>query len=127
MIIQIYRTELHSNKANSTDTEALFLDLHLSILNAFYPKFITRDEFVFDVVNFPSLDDDVSRAPSHDVYVTNLIRFGRLSSHLADFSARKRTFTAKFLNRDISSIKFRKHFLSYIVDTSNWFLNIIPD
>ena len=31
---QIYPTELQLNKANSSDTEALFLDLNLSIINS---------------------------------------------------------------------------------------------
>ena len=33
MICQIYPTELQLNKANTSDTEAAFLDLHLSISN----------------------------------------------------------------------------------------------
>ena len=33
MVCQIYPTELHFNKANSSDTEALILDLNLSITN----------------------------------------------------------------------------------------------
>ena len=33
MVIQIYHLELQPNKANTSDTEAAFLDLHLSIFN----------------------------------------------------------------------------------------------
>ena len=33
MVSQIYPSELQQNKANSSDTEAAFLDLHLSISN----------------------------------------------------------------------------------------------
>ena len=32
MISQIYPSELQLNKANTSDTEAAFLDLHLSLL-----------------------------------------------------------------------------------------------
>ena len=35
MVKQIYTPELQLNKANNTDTEAPFLDLHLSIANGF--------------------------------------------------------------------------------------------
>ena len=35
MVKQIYPPELQLNKANNTDTEAPFLDLHLSIANGF--------------------------------------------------------------------------------------------
>ena len=33
MVSQIYHSELQLNKANTSDTEAAFLDLHLSISN----------------------------------------------------------------------------------------------
>ena len=35
MVNQIYPSELQLNKANTSDTEAPFLDLHLSIANGF--------------------------------------------------------------------------------------------
>ena len=41
MVSQIYPSELHLNKTNNSDTEATFLDLHLSISNdMFLPKFM---------------------------------------------------------------------------------------
>ena len=44
MVGQIYPTELQLNKANSSDTEAPFLDLNLSITNdiVFSLKFMTN-------------------------------------------------------------------------------------
>ena len=70
MVGQIYPTELQLNKANSSDTEAPFLDLNLSITNGivsskFYDK---RDDFNFEIVNLPFLDGDVPRSPSYGVY-----------------------------------------------------------
>ena len=59
MVNQIYPPELHVqlNKANITDAETPFLDLHLSIANGFVsPKiYDKRDNFDFDIVNFPFL------------------------------------------------------------------------
>ena len=61
MITQIYPTELQLSKAYSSDTEALCLDLHLLISNDFILSKIydKRDDFDFDIVNFPVLDGDV--------------------------------------------------------------------
>ena len=36
MVRQIYSSELQLNKVNTSDTEAAFLDLHLSIAYSFY-------------------------------------------------------------------------------------------
>ena len=55
MLSHIYPSELQLNKANTTDTEAAFLDLYLSISNdinstKIYDK---HDNFDFEIVNFP--------------------------------------------------------------------------
>ena len=55
MVSQIYPSELQLNKTNTFDTEAAFLDLHLSTSNnkvstKIYDK---RDDFDFKIVNFP--------------------------------------------------------------------------
>ena len=69
MVHRIYSPELQLNKANTSDTEALFLDLHLSISNGFVSSKIydKRDDFDFDIVNFPFLNGDVSRSTSYGV------------------------------------------------------------
>ena len=57
---QIYPTELQLNRANSSDTEAPFLDLNLSITIGKVSSKICdkRDDFNFEIVNFPFLDGD---------------------------------------------------------------------
>ena len=76
MVGQIYPTELQLNNANSSDTEALFLDLNLSITNGIVSSKIydKRDDFNFEIVNFPFLDGDVPRSPFYGVYISQLIR-----------------------------------------------------
>ena len=55
MVSQIYPSELQLNKANASDTKAAFLDLHLSISNDIVSTKIydKRDDFDFEIVNFP--------------------------------------------------------------------------
>ena len=85
MVGQIYPTELQLKKANSSDTEAPFLDLNLSISNGIVSSKIydKRDDFNFVIVNFPFLDGDVPRSPSYDVYILHLIRFARMCTNVA--------------------------------------------
>ena len=80
MVNQIYPPELQLNKASTSDTDAPFLDLHLSISNGFvYSKiYDKRDDFDFDIVNFPFLDSDVPRRSSYGVYISQLLRFARV-------------------------------------------------
>ena len=74
MVNYIYPPELKLNKANTSDTEAPFLDLHLSISNGFVSSKIydKRDDFDFDIVNFPFLDGDVPRLPLTGFIFLNL-------------------------------------------------------
>ena len=80
MVNQIYPPEFQLNKAYTSDTEAPFLDLHMSISNGFISSKIydKRDDFDFNIVNFPFLDGDVPRRPSYGVYISQLIRFAQV-------------------------------------------------
>ena len=84
MVSQIYPSELQLNKANTSDTEAAFLDLHLSISNDIVSAkiYVKSDDFDFEIVNFPFLDGDVPRSTSYGVYISQLIRFARHLSML---------------------------------------------
>ena len=63
MVSQIYPSELQLNKSNTSDIEAAFLDLHLSISdgNVSTKIYDKRDDFDFEIVNFPFLDGEVPR------------------------------------------------------------------
>ena len=67
MVKQIYPSELQLNAANSTGTEIPFLNLHLTISDGFVSSKIydKRDDFDFDIVNFPFLDGDIPRATAY--------------------------------------------------------------
>ena len=73
MVGQIYISELKLNKSNTSDKEAAFLDLHLSISNDIVSTKIydKRDDFYFYIVNFPFLDGDVPRSTSNGVFFPN--------------------------------------------------------
>ena len=77
MVHRIYPAQLQLNKANASDTEAALLDFNLSIHNdiVFTKIYDKRDDFNFDIVNFPFLDGDVPQRPSYGVYISQLIRF----------------------------------------------------
>ena len=91
MVGQIYPTELQLYKVNSSDTEAPFLDLNLSITNGIDSSKIydKLDGFNFEIVNFPFLDGDVPRSSSYGVYIFQLIRFARVCYNVDDFNNRK--------------------------------------
>ena len=115
MVSQIYPSELQLNKANTSDTEAAFLDLHLSISNDIVPTkiYVKRDDFDFEIINFPFLDCDVPRSTSYGVYISQLIRFAGASSYVADFNTRNKLLTQKLLKQGYRYHKLRKTFSKF--------------
>ena len=54
-----------------------------------------RDDFDFGIVNFPFLDGGLPRSTSYGVYISQLIRFARVSSHIDDVNTRNKVLTTK--------------------------------
>ena len=92
-----------------TYTKAAFLDLYLSISNDIVSTKIydKRDDFDFEIVNFPFLDGDVPRSTS---YISQLIRFAKACSSITDFNTRNKLLTQKPLEQDYRYHKLRKTF-----------------
>ena len=67
-----------------------------------------RDDFDFDIVNFPFLDGDVPRSTSYGVYTSQPIRFARMSSHVDAVSTRSKVLTAKLLRQGYRYHKIRE-------------------
>ena len=88
MVSQVYPSELQLNKANTSDTDAAIVDLHLSISNDIVStkNYDKRDDFDFEIVNFTFLDGAVPRSTSYGVYISQLIRCARASSYVTDFN-----------------------------------------
>ena len=94
------------------------MDLHLSIVDGFvsckiYDK---GDDFDSEIVNFPFLDGDAPRAASYGVYISQLIRFARVSCHVTNFNIHNKLLTAKLLNQGYHKLRkafskfYRRHF-----------------
>ena len=64
-------------------------------------------------MNFPFLDGDVPRSTSYGVYISQLIRFARVSSQVGDFNTRNKVLTAKLLRQGYRYHKIRKAFSKF--------------
>ena len=80
------------------------------LLTKIYDK---RDDFDFNIVIFLFLDGDVSRSTSYGVYISQLIRFARVSSHDYDFNTRNKVLTAQLLKQGYRYKSFRKAFSNF--------------
>ena len=67
----------------------------------------------FEIVNLPFLDGDVSCSTSYGVYISQLIRFARASSHVADFNNSNNLLTQKLLKQGCLYHKLHKTFSKF--------------
>ncbi|MCG8046209.1 MAG: hypothetical protein N0E48_11230 [Candidatus Thiodiazotropha endolucinida] len=112
MVNQIYPSNLQLNKTNNFDIDTSFLDLHLNISNGFVSTktYDKRADSEFNIVNFPFLGGDVLRSPSYGVYISQVIRFARVSTHVTDFNYRNRSLTGQLLHQGYRYHKLWKAF-----------------
>ena len=89
--------------------------MNLSITNGIVSSKIydKRDDFNFEIVNFPFLDGDIPRSPSYGVYISQLNRFARVCSNVDDFNNRILFLTAKLLKQGYIYYKIRKTFSKF--------------
>ena len=72
-----------------------------------------RDDFDFEIVNFPFLDGDAPRSTFYGVYISQLIRFARASSFVTDFNTRNKLLTQKLLKQGYRYHKLCKTFSKF--------------
>ena len=106
--------ELQLNRANSSDTEAPCLDLNLCISHGtvstkIYDK---RDDFDFDIVNFPFLGKMSPGVPHIGYSYLNLLDSPELLQILMT-NYRNKALTAKLLRQGYRYFKLRKAFSKF--------------
>lgn len=85
----IYPPDLTLIIANVSELQTSFLHLYLTIsingviTTKIYDK---RDNYDFEIVNYPHLHGDVPRATSYGVYVSQLVRYARAFRRLVIFT-----------------------------------------
>ena len=89
--------------------------MNLSISNDIVSTKINdkRDDIDFEIVNFPFLDGDVPRSTSYGVYISQLFRFARAFSYVADFNTRNKLLTQKLLKQCYRYHKLHKTFSTF--------------
>ena len=116
MVHRIYPAELQLNRANSSDTETLFLELNVcksngTVSTKIYDK---RDDFDFDIVNFPFWMAMSPGVPHMGYTYLNLLHSLELHQILVTLTA---VIKPNFLDRVIVILNFLRSFRNFIADT----------
>ena len=104
---RIYTVELEIKDTTDTDRYASYLDLHLEIDSEGTKLYDKWDDFNFPIVTFPFICSNIPAAPTHGVYIHQLIRYFRACGSYQDFLESGLLLTRKLLNQWSLLVKFK--------------------
>ena len=99
---RIYPSELEIKDTTDSLNSASYLDLHLEYDNDGTLStciYLKRDDFNFQIVNFPFICSNIPSSPAYGVYISQLIRYSRASSDYHNFLQRCQVLTEKLLKQ----------------------------
>ena len=100
-IPNIYPVELVLKRTTESLCELSYLDICIRIIDhKFTTKvFDKRDSFGFNIVNFPFLCGNIPIQPAYGVYISQLVRIGRICDSYNDFCSRNYMITSKLIRQ----------------------------
>ena len=100
-IDDIYPPELQLKKTTDCPTALSYLDVMITIDNGIYSTAVydKRDNFNFNIVNFPYLSSNIPSKPAYGVYISQLVRISRICSDFVHFKERHYRLTLRLINQ----------------------------
>ena len=97
LIRDIYPPELHLKRTTESTTALSYLDILTTIEHGKYSTTLhdKRDSFQFHIVNFPEMSSNIPSKPAYGVYISQLVRIGRIYSSYKTFHERHYNLTVK--------------------------------
>ena len=100
-IPDIYPPELDLKKTTESPSTVSYLDILITINNGQYVTAVydKRDSFNFSIVNFPYLSSNIPSKPAYGVYISQLVRIGRICDNFEQFNDRHYKLTSKLIKQ----------------------------
>ena len=115
-ISQIYPDDLELKETTENDKECLFLDIMMynndgGIKFKLYDK---REDFEFNIANYPHLDSNIPLRPAYGVSVSRLTAFARVCTDFEHFDSRHSALFDTLVKQGYSKIKLKCTFLKFL-------------
>ena len=113
----IYSNELEIKDTTDAPKWVNYLDLHLEFDGdgkLFTQLYDRRDDFDFPIVNFPYLSTNIPEFPAYGIFISQLIRYARVSSKYEDFLFKGSILGSKLVKQRYSSHKLQSTFFEMI-------------
>ena len=100
-INDIYPPELVLKKTTENNGRVSYLDVGILIKDGHFTTTIydKRDSFNFRIVNFPFMSSNIPVGPSYGVYISQLVRIGRICSTYDEFIKQNMMITTRLIKQ----------------------------
>ena len=97
----IYPDELEIKETTESTNSASYLDLYLQVgSNGLHTKlYDKRDDFDFEIINYPHLSSNIPTSPAYGVYVSQLLRYCRACDSYNHFKVRHKSLASKLVSQ----------------------------
>ena len=114
-IRHIYPRDLELKRTTESSTSLSYLDVLVSIDKGKYSTDVydKRDGFNFNIVNFPHMCSNIPSKPAYGVYISQLVRIGRICSTYLQFKNRHYNLTAKLVKQGFWYSRLRRAFRQF--------------
>jgi hypothetical protein len=112
----IYPPDLVINSSSNSPKTVNYLDITITsddYSNLNFSIYDKRDDFDFDIVNFPYLDSCIPRKPALGIFLSQLIRYARINSKFEDFASRTLILSKRLQNQGYKFKELRKLILRF--------------
>ena len=112
-----YPPELTLKQTTESDTKSSYLDVSISICHG---KFVSevynkRDNFNFNIVNYPFMCSNIPARPTYGVDISQLIRINRICDNFNTFINRHRLLTERLIRKVFGIINYRRPLFKCVV------------
>ena len=108
----IYPREMILKRTNISPAVVNFLDSTVSIHQGkfVYKLYDKRNEFNFNVINYPFACGYIPKTPSHGIFISQLIRFCNMNSSFKHYVSNCHDFYTKLVNQNFDIRRLKRNF-----------------
>ena len=99
--VYIYPSQFQLKKTTESTTALSYIDIFITIRHGKYSTtlFDKRNSFQFCIVNFPNMSSNISSKPMYGVYISQLVRRGRICSSYHEFCERHHKLSKRLIRQ----------------------------
>ena len=114
LLSSLYPAELVLNLTSDPE-KASYLDLFFRKHDDQYriSLYDKRDDYNFEIVNFPWMDSNIPESPTYGIYISRLIAFARACDFYQDFLFRHKNLVMKLVSQGFIVSRLKSKFVVF--------------